>query len=271
MTWLRQAFSILGAARVASEGAEAGERVSRTQQVTNCAARALLVTKDSRDQEAQPCFCCQLGPRGASSKRNILAKTSRRRACLRHNRCRADRRQKRWANCATEPSLITSVARATPYRARVLCLTADSEAGERALCRRMLAAQANTRTIIPCRSSSAARAMRVLFCFHYRSHCVRPPNGSEAKLRGRSRVPAAERRGGCSFRAALAPRESDVGRRAAGLHYRCGRRFSAGPKPGRASFSFKLARAECSRLELDIFPHHHGAATSRHCPHVTIL
>ncbi len=69
---------------------------------------------------------------------------------------------------------------------------------------------------------------------------VRRPNGSEAKLRGRSRVPATERRGGCSVRAVLARRESDVGRRAAGLRYRCCRRFSAGPKPGRGSFSEKL-------------------------------
>ena len=45
---------------------------------------------------------------------------------------------------------------------------------------------------------------------------ARRPNGSEAKLRGPSRVPAADRHGGCSSRAVLARRESDVSRRAAG-------------------------------------------------------
>ena len=73
MTWLRQADSISGATNVARAVPKPESALLGRSKLPS-ATPALLVTKDSRDPEAQLCFCCQLGPRGASTTRNILAK-----------------------------------------------------------------------------------------------------------------------------------------------------------------------------------------------------
>jgi hypothetical protein len=80
--------------------------------------------------------------------------------------------------------------------------------------------------------------------------CVRPPNGSQAKLRGQGPRAEAMRRGGC--RAALSLREVKVcSRRDRRVSRVCDRCFSTGPKPGRASFSLELGRLRVSLHTID--------------------